>query len=165
MISPFHVQRKIASILGSVLHGCVSGSEHSPVGISFPFWQKHVDRDKATLGHIVRFTGSKADLIVLSRNQAIYDLEESNMISIGAIKDIPADAALVKFRRNRAYEKHLKHDPKKIKFHLPYLTMKSLSNKQQYKIYVEMVTDGDMSNSGIYGNFGLSKDDSVAPLF
>ena len=160
-----YLQRRVISNLVSILHGCVAGLEHSPVGISFPYWQKHAVKAKASIGDVVRFSGEQAELLVLSRNTGLGTLAEDEAISIGKIQKIPSDTAFVAFRRDRAFEKYLKHDKSKIKYHLPYIEMKSSSNKQKYRLYIDMDAKANNYSSMQYTAFGFSKEGSVVPFF
>jgi CRISPR-associated endonuclease Csy4 len=143
------------------------------IGVSFP---KHGDQG---LGGILRLHGSAAALEALNATQWLAGMRDH--IGLGTLQAIPASAKHRVVRRVQA-----KSNPERLRrrmmarkgvdadaarlaipdsaaetLKLPYLTLKSQSTGQQFRLFVEHLPVQDRAKEGQFSAYGLSQTATV----
>lgn len=161
----------LLSALFSKLHRALGQVAEGRVGVSFP-------EVKKMLGEKIRLHGTQADLIKLMDTNWLQGLRDYSHQS--EIKKIPEKVSYKTVRRVQAKSAHNKRkrsvakgwiseaeatqcipDTQQKTLQLPFLQIKSLSNGNSMRIYIEHSKEFDKAVAGTFTSYGFS---SVATI-
>lgn len=153
--------------------------EKSPIGISFP--EYFMDKKFGILGSKLRlFAQSESDLLIFDTKKHLSRL--SDYVHISGIREVPQKingystysryqpkVNKERLARRRAirhkvdYDAALEHyssmNHKTIT--MPYINLKSLSNKNEFCLWIKKTSTTEPSNKKIYSTYGLSLSSTV----
>ena len=153
------------------LHRVLGKNGGGQVGVSFPHHKK-------TLGDIVRLHGQRAVLESLANESWLQGLRDYTVCS--GVQTVPQGAAFRTVRRSQvksAYNKRKRSikkgwltenealaripDSQQKTINLPYLQMRSLSNRNMMRVYIEHGPVVEHPSTGGFSSYGLSRDATV----
>lgn len=134
------------------IHGTMSQIDFSSVALSFPEWTP--SKDSSTLGRRLLVVCDNPDVLHdFSLVLKMEDLISDHIITVSGIHPVPSEAEDRIFYRDRAADRYYKEDRIAGRAQVPFVTIKSKSNKQRFilRIGSKPVTERRDGPSGSYG--------------
>lgn len=165
----------LMNALYNKLHRALVKISSNTIGVSFP----KMDQDKPTLGSIIRLHGNEIDLhqlmqqnwltgmrdhICLGEIQPVPNIVQYRTVSRVQVKSNPARLRRRLMKRKGITEEQalaVIPDNKAKKVSLPYVTMKSLSTQQIFKLFIKHTPIQSEQKLGKFSAYGLSHNATI----
>ncbi len=166
----------LMNALYSKLHRALADLKSLNIGVSFP----EVDKDGPGLGKLLRLHGSKDALSALMEKTWLKGMRDH--VEVSGIMPVPDKVQHIAIRRSQAKsnperlrrrqmrrhnltaEEAIKRIPETVKgerLKLPYLSLKSQSTGQNFRIFIEHHRPQEYPVEGTFNTYGLSSRGTV----
>ncbi len=164
-------EQQLMNALFSKLHRGIGAAAPSKIGVSFPAHGKR-------LGNHLRIHGALADITKLMEQTWLQGMKDYCQIS--EVQNVPNDVKYRTVKRVQAKSAHNKRErsirkgwltpeealvripeTQQRKLKQPFIQMKSLSNKNPMRVYIEHGSLRDTPSDGTFNAYGLSSEATI----
>jgi len=166
----------LMNALFSKLHRNLAEMKSTGVGVSFP----EVDQRKPTLGNLLRLHGTKSVLEEMMKSNWLQGMRDH--VSVATLNQVPPKTSHIAVRRVQAKSNPERLRRRQMRRHnltekeawqrvpetvtgqrlkLPYLSLKSQSSLQQFRLFIEHLPPQIDPIQGMFNAYGLSSQATV----